>query len=586
MSSRLHERDPKKVEVIFPSPGTPWGGLNRYDGFSRYTIGDADADDLINWLPMGNNLRQVPGLGNTIATLASPIIWMSAQILNSAIFIYALCQNGHIYQVSTGGSVTDIYAAAIITESAALHSSTSVTSVNTTNLWAGMAVTGTGIQPATTISAITGTTTLTLSLAATVTSTQTLTFTPNTFSSATDITDWEGTQIIFSDPQNYNGAVYSWNGTNVTQLFSNQPANFVCVYQGRLFGAFNNTIWFTDANTNNSLGGSAGTFTITDAACALPIVALVSFAGSLMIFGPNYIQILSNIQVFGSPPVATFTLYQLESQIGAQNKWSIIPFGSTLFFANTVGIWALNGSVPQLVSGNIDGLFGSGGLSLSSSFAAAYVSIYSVPCLFWNFSHTIDPVGVNTNFGLTNPNVPQQAQWFRSNFGTMTFITSTISSSNPTMWGTDGTKIFSVFTNLTSTVASTYNSKYWNMGQPMIFKNQQKIGFLNVLQSAATATLTVLNEQGVAMAGWPQTQSFGAGTVTFVNRAGGPLTFVNNSSGTLIFSAAGGISYGVWQFNSEGRNRCFGVSLVTSGAGAFLQAVAVQFEWSQAVWGT
>lgn len=574
-----HIKAPEKLELVFPTPGQPWGGLNRYDTLSRYTIGDGDSDDLINWLPMGNSMRQVPSISSAIATLPATAIWLSAQTLNGGIYIFALCSDGNCYQVPIPGGGR---------------------------------------------SKINGGTSL---------------------SSSTDITNWQGTEIILTDPQASGGTVYSWDGTNFRVVFTNQPANYLAVYQGRIFGAFNSTVWFTDVNTYTyqvmtgtlngtvnvtgltstatlavgqpvsgtdiaagtyivaipaggttltlsqaatgstttsltfgqfSLGGSAGSFTITDSACALPILALVSFAGSLMIFGGNWIQILSNMYVYGSPPVATFTLYQLESQIGCINKWSIIPLGSALYFANSYGVWVLNGSVPQMVSGPIDGFFNQ--LGASTSYSAGYTQIYGVPCLFWNAQWTGDPASVNTNFGLTN-----DGQWFRSNFGTITFITSTVSAANPTLWGTDGTHIFSIFTNTTAQVTSTYQSKYWNLGQPLWEKLLQKFGFITAITAPATATLTVYSENGVQLA--PPVTDIFAVYIQWINNMGQIVSWKNNSN-QIIQWAGNTTQYAVWQFNSEGRCRAFGVNLQVISTQAFFQAVVVQTEWSQAVWGS
>jgi hypothetical protein len=86
-----------------------WGALNKFDQASRWVIGDADVDDLINVFPQLGQLQMIPTAAPAVATLASPMVWQSAQILNGNLFTYYLCQNGHIYQVSTGGTITDLY---------------------------------------------------------------------------------------------------------------------------------------------------------------------------------------------------------------------------------------------------------------------------------------------------------------------------------------------------------------------------------------------------------------------------------------------------------------------------------------------
>src|ERR1700746_3998538 len=108
----MAQRDSGQPQLIttvsLPGDGQPWGSLNKYDTYSRLTISDTDFDECINWISMGNSVRQVPANGSTIATLASSAIWMSAQTLNLAQYLYFLCSNGHIYQVSLGGTITDV----------------------------------------------------------------------------------------------------------------------------------------------------------------------------------------------------------------------------------------------------------------------------------------------------------------------------------------------------------------------------------------------------------------------------------------------------------------------------------------------
>src|SRR5215475_2870257 len=85
-----------------------WGALNKFNTASRWLIGDSEADNLINFLPQGQAFQQVPGPGSSFATLAAPVIWSYADILNGNLFIYCLGTNGTLYQVSTGGTITTV----------------------------------------------------------------------------------------------------------------------------------------------------------------------------------------------------------------------------------------------------------------------------------------------------------------------------------------------------------------------------------------------------------------------------------------------------------------------------------------------
>src|SRR5260221_1461699 len=110
-TTREQTQEPQIQTVWFPDEGQQFGSLNKPSNLGRWTIGDTDFDDLVNFISYGKYLQQVPGLSIIIATLAAPAVWISAQPLNLATYLFCLCTNGHIYQVSLGGVITDIHAA-------------------------------------------------------------------------------------------------------------------------------------------------------------------------------------------------------------------------------------------------------------------------------------------------------------------------------------------------------------------------------------------------------------------------------------------------------------------------------------------
>jgi hypothetical protein len=96
---------------ISPITGVPsvvnWGGLNKFNSASRWVIGDAEADNLVNFLPQLQALQQVPAPSSVIATLPAPVIWAYSDVLNGNLYTFCLCTNGTMYQISTvGGSTT------------------------------------------------------------------------------------------------------------------------------------------------------------------------------------------------------------------------------------------------------------------------------------------------------------------------------------------------------------------------------------------------------------------------------------------------------------------------------------------------
>jgi hypothetical protein len=504
------EKEPRKRTFIIPADNQPWGALNKFDFYSRHRINDVEFDDLVNFLPMGNTIRQVPGLSTNIATLASTVVWLSAQILNGGVFIFALCQNGHIYQVSIpGGVITDV---------------TTSTSI----------------------------------------------------SSKADITNWQGTTILFSDVNA--SKVYSWNGTTFATVFSAQPAAHVEVFNNRLWMANNSTITFTANGTFNSLSGDSGSFVITDNDAVNPIVGLKSYLGQLYIWGSNFIQVLGNLVDTGSPAVTQFQKYTLESQIGILTEFSLVPLGVNIYFANSYGVWQLSGGVANKISEAVDGFFTN--LTSNSSYSGGYCQIYSEPVLCWHAqwagdnNHTV--ICMNSD-----------GRWFRAVFGTITFITSITSSAItnnvPTVWGTDGTNIFQLFSNTSTTVTSSFNSKYFSIGSLIQYKKFLKIGILALFNAMANMTATLFNESAVQL-GAAYSSSFPGGQLIFINNSGGVIQFQNNSLANINFTTTQVQMYS-FQMDGPGTYRALGINYSLTSIGAVVMNIILEIEPSESAWG-
>jgi hypothetical protein len=501
--------EPNKRQFVLPGDGQPWMGLNRYDLYSRWAIADTEFDDLVNFYPQGGIMRQVPASGGTIATLAATVVWMSAQLLNGGVFIFCLCSDNNIYQVSTGGSVTQINGATSI-------------SVNA------------------------------------------------------DIANWQGTTILISD---VNAAkVYSWNGTTFATVFTGQPASFIKVFSGRLWMANGNTVTFTRAGTFNSLTGDSGAFAITDEDCTNPVLGMLPFGGQFYLFGSNYCQVISNLYDSGTPSQLQFTKYTLESQIAPLSRWSLLPYGAQLYFANNMGIWTLQGAIPQLVSDQLGGFFQV--LQTGTTLSAGLTQIYSDICAFW---HMKTGAGEHTLLGLT-----KDMQWFRCTFGTITFITSTVSSAItgnlPTLWGTDGTHIFQLFASPNSNVTSTVQTKLWSFGNPLFYKVMHKLAIFNVITGAATVRVNHQDESGNTVVS--STQSFSPTAITWQNDALATVSWVNNSSATVSWVGSIAAQYTPWQFDVPFRCRSYGLNIQITGMGSTLLSLVAEVEESQAGWGS
>jgi hypothetical protein len=500
-----------------------WGALNKFNSASRQQIGDAEADELINFLPQLQALQQVPGPSSAFSTLPSPVIWDYCEILNGNLLSFHLCTNGTIYQVNEAGTQT---------------------------------IVGTGFS--------TGT-------------------------NQVDIAMWQGTQTLISDVVQQK--IFSWNGSILTTLLSSQPASFIEVYSGRLWGANGPTVWWTNAGTNNSLSGDAGAYSIADGQCANPVIALQDFGGSLYVFGSNWIKTINSLNDVGSPAVLTFQQPLLTAQVSIINKWSIMPYGTELFFANAYGIWRLEGAVPVKISAALDGFF----VNLQTancSWTAAYGQVLAMPCLFWQACWAGD--GANTIFGYT-----ANQQWFRvipnaPTGGTGTgsaarifgCVSSAITNNLPVVHYTDGTNLYTLFGAPSAPVTSTFNSKLWSFYSILAFDMFTEFGVQFVINTSTTLTIQELDSNSTLSgpngafgisAPTSQSYSYNPNVGAWVNNAQVNGLWINAANVSGNWSGSAKQQYVLEQAVIPFQERNMGVNLTFVSAGLVLQAMVVGY---------
>jgi hypothetical protein len=414
--------DPQIQTICYPEDGGQMGGINKEQIISRWVTDTDSFDDLINFLPTGNMLQQVPANGPIFAALGVQPVWISAQPLNAATYIFVLGSDGSLSQVSLGGSVTVISG-------------------------------------------------------------------PGTFSALSDIANWQGTEIIFSD---LNAAkIYSWNGTTLTTVFSSQPAAFITVFSGRLWMGYLATVTFTAGGTYNSLGGDSGSFTMTDYDTPPPIRAIYPFGGNLFLFGYNWVQTISGLFDSGSPAVLQFSKSTLTDEAGLINKWSLLPFGYLINYCSLYGIWALYGAQPAFISENVGALF-QGASPTASSFSAAYGQILGVPCLMWNLQSSD---GLYRVIGQT-VNSQGAGLWFTVSIGNISFITYGVDQTNgqQKVWATDTQgNIFQMFAG-TGAVTSSLKTPLWSMGNRLRYKTIIRVGHEVVVTGGTSMSVSVQDQ--------------------------------------------------------------------------------------------
>lgn len=398
----------KQQTVQFPDEGQQWGALNWFDAYARFTIQDVESMDLFNWMPMQTEMRQTPHDSIPLGTLPSTAVWIRAEILNGGIYIFALCTDGHIYQMSaSGGTPTNISGATTLSSGADIANWEgqrlifSDKATNTYYSWNGSTWTAetalTGIPP---------TCITVFSQRLWIANNNTITFTAGgTYnslggdSSSFQIIDEDSTQQVQAlEP--FNGLLYVF-GPNYVQII------------GNLVTAGSPAVL---TFTKNTIAAEIGTVTRWS----------IQGYGANIFFACSYgIFTMSGAvpQKLSSPLDGYNGIFDL-----SQTSWSA-GFGSV--YQTPVLAWH------------------------------AKVLGETNPCVF-----AIIPQIANTFTGITSTT----GGWFRHSDGPITFVTSEMVNNVPTLFGTDGTHIFNLMTDTTQEVTSRMRTKYWNMGTSLIYK--------------------------------------------------------------------------------------------------------------------
>ncbi len=398
---------------------------------------------------------------------------------------------------------------------------------------------------------------------------------------ASDIANWFGTTIILSD---VNAAkIYSWNGTTFATVFSAQPAAFIAVFSGRLWMANQATLSWTNSGSFNSLSGDSGTVNFIDGDTPPPIRALVPALGNLYVFGYSWSKVIGNLQDIGSIPSLTFQSNTATAEAGLINKWSIIPFGYSLYYASLNGMWGLYGQQPSWISEAVGGFF-QNLVPANSSFSSAFGYVNQLPVIMWNIQWNNN--GTNEYTNLVAQITEQQARWFRTTSSQPIFITHGVDQTNgkQKIWGVDASNnLFEMYANLVANVTSFAATRLWNFGTRGRFKEIVRSGAL--IGATGTSTISMVGRDENLRSYFPTLQSSNpASVLSWTYSSGAPATW--KYSGGLAATFAGpAISNPLIEFTPGPIVRNWGMDLTLIGAGNVINSFGVEYEETWAEWG-
>ena len=259
----------------------------------------------------------------------------------------------------------------------------------------------------------------------------------------------------------------------------------IAVYQSRVWVVTGNgrTIAFSapDNYKDFSSSGSGGSFIMTDPTMISTVQQLVTANNYLYIVGTNSVNVLSDVRVASG--VTAFTNTNISTNIGTTFPVAIETYYRALWMVNPSGFYALYGATPQKTSEVLDGLFPL--LDLTKPVTSGLVVMYGELCAVWLMTYN-DPVAGARPILL----VFHGDKWFIASQGnTLTLIESAGSNSLYTIFGTDGTHLYKLFSDTTVNVSQTIKTKLWDYENSLTDKQVMKIGL--EVTSASLASISV-----------------------------------------------------------------------------------------------
>lgn len=198
--------------------------------------------------------------------------------------------------------------------------------------------------------------------------------------------------------------------------------------------------------------------------------------GYLYLFGDSSISYISGVVTTGSPPTTSFSLQNVDPEVGTPWPDSVSSIGSNIIFANAWGIHVAFGGRATKVSAELDGILINIAATGSIQPSAAKGVIFGrrVWMLLVNM---IDQFTLQPTRKLI---IWDEKRWCTtSQTVLMSFIAAQEIDSTLFPWGTDGNSIYQLCSQPSDTLMKTLRSKFW---APMSYaKNKGENRFWMVL---------------------------------------------------------------------------------------------------------
>lgn len=387
-----------------------------------------------------------------------------------------------------------------------------------------------------------------------------------TFSGTPTMAQWKNERILIFAANNY----WDWDGATLTVRGGTTSAptagTTVGTYAGRVWTGFGRTVSYSAPNSFTDFQGASagGSFIITDETFKSSIYAMLVANNFLYIFGDSAINVLSDVRVSGSTTL--FSNTNVTANFGTTMPMTVFPYFRTVAFATPMGFYGLYGSTPQKISDALDGILEN--VSFISPVSGGVATIYKILCAAFLFQYS-DPI-TGTTYPLLGVNFNKK--WFFARQGdSLTLVTGAFKSSVPTLYGTDGTHVYQLFSDTATSLSWKIKTALWALKDPIAMKQTLKGGIEVTAGPVATAiSLSTVTEIGTVSQTLNNTNSG-----MWQNGAGVQGHWQNAAAvqGDWLFSG-----FAIYQGDVQAFGRYIGYDISSSAAGAKINGLLLEHE--------
>ena len=337
----------------------------------------------------------------------------------------------------------------------------------------------------------------------------------------------------------------------------------IASYQGRVWIAQGRNVFYSAAGSySDFISVSAGSINLTDDTLHSNILNLTSANNFLYVFGIDSINVFSDVRVGGTGQTV-FTNTNVSASIGSKRIDAVFPYFRSLLFANEYGIYALVGATTTKLSDALDGIYPL--LDLTQPITGGQVLINSILCAAFNVTYN-DPVLGSRPIQL----VFFDKKWFITSQGSVARMIAVPFNGNQYLYATDGTSLFSLYSDTVAPIATTVQTALWPMGDPIRDKQALKYAFEASVPYGGVFNVNVDSESESA------TSTVASLPIKWIDNYGLAVGWQNNSGQNVVWYSA--TTYGLFKSDAQQYGKYLGLTITSVNPGITINTIMMEHE--------